>query len=293
MEIFINKKPAEITLDTEKTLGDVMSGIEQWISPTGNRIQQINIDGKELVGNELDEAFSTNITDITKLDVFLCSWRELAIEALEILYETCILYMNTPFDGRQNIFAEWKQSPAARFLNSDIPDIHSFLESCFSGDGLSVPDLIIIIEERLREIADPWQEIANSEIQAKIISGRMEELPLDMQTGKDHRAAETILLFSQMGEKLFRIFFIHTSIGLLTESFFIDDLPSRRFIEEFNANLLELTTAYENQDCVLAGDIAEYELAPRLMKLFYALKNFEKSELPVLSGSNFSDNKSR
>jgi hypothetical protein len=61
------------------------------------------------------------------------------------------------------------------------------------------------------------------------------------------------------------------------ESLVIDDIPARTFMEEFNAALIELTSAYENRDTVLAGDIAEYELAPRLIKFFAAIKNITKS----------------
>jgi hypothetical protein len=103
-----------------------------------------------------------------------------------------------------------------------------------------------------------------------------------MQTGKDQRAAETIQLFSQISGKLFRIFFIYKSEGLSMETFVIDDLPAKAFIEEFNTVLRELLSAYENRDTVLAGDIAEYELAPRFIKFFTAMNNMSKSLAPEI-----------
>ena len=66
------------------------------------------------------------------------------------------------------------------------------------------------------------------------------------------------------------------------ETFVIDGLPARVFIEEFNAAPRELSEAYENRDTVLAGDIAEYELAPRLLKFFATLKNMAKLDTLVL-----------
>ena len=53
MNISINSKPVDITLDKEKTLGDVLSGLELWISPTGNRIQGISVNGKDLSADAL------------------------------------------------------------------------------------------------------------------------------------------------------------------------------------------------------------------------------------------------
>jgi hypothetical protein len=111
----------------------------------------------------------------------------------------------------------------------------------------------------------------------------MEELSLDIQTGKDQRAAETIQLFSRTGEKLFRIFFILKSEGLSLDTFVVDGLPARNFMAEFNAALSEISAAYKNRDTVLVGDLSEYELAPRLLKLFSALKCFSETSPPSIS----------
>ena len=63
--------------------------------------------------------------------------------------------------------------------------------------------------------------------------------------------------------------------GLPIENFTVDGMPVRDFIEDFGAALRELTSAYENRDAVLVGDLAEYELAPRLLKFFSGLKGGE------------------
>ena len=123
MVIYINEKPADITLDTEKTLGDVMSGIEQWIAPSGSRIKKICLDNKDISADTIGESFRIDVADIKKLDVFVSPWRELAAEALEDLYETCVLFNKAAFDERKNIAAEWEKSSASRFLASDIPDL--------------------------------------------------------------------------------------------------------------------------------------------------------------------------
>ena len=283
MDIFINGKPADITLDTENTLGDVLAGIEQWISPTGNRIQKISIDGTNVSEDPLSDVFGNNIADIKKLEIEVSSFRELAIEALGDLLNTCGIFAETSFEDRPQIAEAWKKSAASRFLSSNIPDIHQFAAAAFSGEGLSARDLGLLLEERCREITDPKREIGSSEALVTAIALRMEELPLDIQTGKDQRAAETIQLFSKIGEKLFRIFFLFKSDGLSVENFMIDERSARVFIDEFNAALKELSAAYENRDIVLAGDIAEYELAPRLLTFFSSLKNISILNIPVVS----------
>jgi hypothetical protein len=130
----------------------------------------------------------------------------------------------------------------------------------------------------IRELEDPAGEIENMEKPISEIIRRMEGLPLDVQTGKDGRAAETIRLFSQMSEKLIRILQVFKYRGLLIDSFLIDGVPSKEFLNDFSAILGELCTAYGNQDTVLVGDLVEYELAPRLLKLLSALKDFSLRE---------------
>jgi hypothetical protein len=230
------------------------------------------------LGDVLPEAFNMDKKEIRTLDIAVSSFRELAAEALGALLETCGLYGDAMFSERAGIAAAWGQSAAARFLASDLSAVHDLAARTLSGEGLSTSELSVLVEERLREIADPWREIASCEGLVKSVAERMEELPLDMQTGKDGRAAETAQLFSNAGEKLFRIFSILGQEGLVLDSFIIDGIPAGEFIRDFNAVLQELSAAYENRDTVLVGDLAEYELAPRLLKFFSALKNF--SELP-------------
>ena len=279
MEIFINEKPADITLDTEKTLGEVLQGIEQWISPTGNRIRSISLNGINVAIDDLGTAFEKDVKDIARLDIEVNSFRGLAAEALTELTGTCALFSGAAFEERAKIIESWEKSPAARFLTSDIPDIYNLAAGSFAGNGVSAQDLILIIEERLREIEDPKREIENSEALVKKIAQRMEDLPLDMQTGKDEMAAETIVLFSRMGEKLFRILYIFKSEGLSIDTFAVDNVPVMAFLDEFNKALGEITTAYKDKDTVLAGDIAEYELAPRILKLYSALKEAKISTI--------------
>jgi len=281
MDIFINEKPADITLDTEKNLGEVISGIEEWLSSSGSRIRKISLDNKDIPVDALSDAFCISLSDIKRLDVSVDPWREFAAEAMEDLYETCIAYNKAGFDERKNIFPEWEKSPAARFLIYEIPDIFYLAKRTLSGEGPSTADFTALVEERLREFTDPGEELEKSTASMELITRRLEELPLDMQTGKDQRAAETIQLFSGMAEKLFRIFLIHKTEGLSLEDFKIDGLSVKVFMDEFGSTLKELFSAYGNRDTVLVGDIAEYELAPRFMKLFSAMKNIGKSDAAV------------
>ncbi|MDR2617632.1 MAG: hypothetical protein LBC62_02070 [Treponema sp.] len=272
MEILINSSPADITLENEKTIGDVLAGMEQWLAGSGNRLSGLLIDGKMISARELDGVFGLELKGLKTLDIRISSWQELAAEALGVLRETCNLYASASFEDRSGIYAYWESSPAAAFLADRIPDMAAFAARTFQGEGLAPGALGVLAEERLRELGDPAGETAAIEGLVSEIAARMEDLPLDIQTGKDARAAETMQLFSRIGEKLFRILFILRLSRQGAEDFTVNGLHVREFMDDFNAALKELTAAYENRDSVLIGDLAEYEMAPRLIQFYSALK---------------------
>jgi len=279
MEISINGEPADIIIEKEKNVGDVLSSLEQWLLGSGNRLSGLSVDGFVIGVTGLTEAMERELNSIRNLDIRISSWNELALEALEALKKTCVLYGDSAFELRPEIRSRWEKSPAAAFISAEITDLHELAQLSFGGEGLSTGDLGILVEERLRELADPAGEINNMEKPISEIVRRMEGLPLDVQTGKDGRAAETIRLFSQIGEKLIRLLQVFKYRGLLIDSFLIDNLPTKEFLNGFSATLEELCTAYGDQDTVLVGDLVEYELAPRLLKLLSALKDFSLREV--------------
>jgi hypothetical protein len=273
MEISINGSPADITLETEKTIGDILSGLDHWLEGSGGRLSGLVIDGQKISSGSFDETFSRNLDGICSMDITVSSWRELASEALLSLGEICGAWKGLPFEGRGEARKQWEDGAAAAFLASEIPDMYDFAARSLAGEGLSPEDLNTLVRERLQELGNPGEEIKRAEGLVSAVAGRLEDLPLDIQTGKDGRAAETMQLFSRTAEKLFRLLFILKTLGLSPETLVIDERNAKDFMAEFNSALKELNAAYENRDAVLIGDLSEYELAPRLIKFFTALKD--------------------
>jgi hypothetical protein len=271
MEISINGKPADITLENEKNLGDILSGLEQWLSGSGSRLSGLSINGEKIGAGQIAACLGLEISALESLDIVVSPWRELAAEALETLRRTCALYGAASFEERGEIEQYWRESPAAAFLSQEIPEMAGFAGRTLKGEGLSPADLGLLAEERIRELGDPRAEIAAAESLVSGIAGRMEDLPLDIQTGRDGRAAETMQLFSRMGEKLLRLFSILKTCGSLG-AFTVDGRSEKDFMDDFGAALKELAAAYENRDSVLVGDLSEYELAPRLLQFYSALR---------------------
>ena len=82
MDIYINGKTADITLETEKTIGDLLSGIEDWLRSAGCRINGLEIDGHALTGADIASAFGRTLEDIGAVNIKVCPHSELVLDAL-------------------------------------------------------------------------------------------------------------------------------------------------------------------------------------------------------------------
>lgn len=69
MEIFINGTKADITLENEKTVEDILKGIETECEKIDATIIGVSIDGTEIDAEELTNRFSDSIDDISTLSI--------------------------------------------------------------------------------------------------------------------------------------------------------------------------------------------------------------------------------
>jgi hypothetical protein len=272
MEITINGVPADITLETEKTMGEFLSGLESWLENSGHYLSGLAVDGRQFGAEAIPGAFGMDLDRIGSIDVKTSTWSVFLLEALCTARHILEAYEAASFEERRGLAETWKESAAARFLSENVPDLYENCGRFFAGEGLSFQENLVLAEERIREAEDPPGELSHIEPAAAAFVKRLEDLPLDIQTGKDGRAAETVSLFTYFAEKLFRLFSLLKQRGLKADAFSVEGIPAAAFIEEFNAAIGELLAAYETKDAVLLGDLAEYELAPRLWKFYSALK---------------------
>jgi hypothetical protein len=277
MTIRINGNQTDITLESEKTVGEVLAGLNDWLTGSGHRLSGLNIDGETAASGSLETFFYRELAGIGTLDISTSSLPELTVEALIYTRGDLEDYENADFGEKKSLRSRWMESPGALFLAEQAPEIYQWAEKTFSGEGLNPAELRGLIDERLRELEDPREELEHSGPLIAGIAARLEDLPLDIQTGKDGRAVETVQMFSNIAEKIFRVFRVLKAEGLDTEALKVDDIPIANYIEEFDAALRELLAAYETRDIVLVGDLAEYELAPRLRGLYAALSSFTAS----------------
>jgi len=282
MEIRINGKPADITLETEKKMGDVLAGIENWLEGSLFFISGLELDGKMHGSNSLDAVFEMPLEGIVSINVNTSGWAELMLEALLGL-KTDLEFLETlDASGREENRRRWEKAAPALFLKSNAPELHNLVIKTLEG-AFPVSGTVSLVSERIREIEDPSRELAGSQTLIAEVAKRLEELPLDIQTGKDARAAETINVFSTLAEKVFRLVFLFKHYGAALEKIEVPapdgSINLKDYLDEFSTALKELACAYENNDTVLVGDLAEYELSPRLLRLADILGGIELSDI--------------
>ncbi|MDR0707639.1 MAG: hypothetical protein LBF60_07170 [Treponema sp.] len=273
MEILINGQDAGIILENEKTIGDLLAGIENWLDGTGSRISGVILDAEPVQVEDIPAAFERELSGFQSVNIRISSLRDFAIEALMSAKSALEASEDASFEEKRMIRADFESSAAANFLKEQLGDIAKSVDASLAGEGLSPTGALKLLEERVREFEDPKREIINCSVLVSEIVSRLEDLPLDLQTGKDKRALETTRLFSHITEKLLRLLSLLKQTGLEIDAIAIDSVPLTRFIDDFTNALNELLAAYEAKDTVLTGDLSEYEMAPRLVSFYSTLKD--------------------
>jgi hypothetical protein len=273
VDISINGKTADITLESERTIGELLSGIDDWLKDSGFRLTGLEIDGEKIGSGALPPAFDRELAGIRRVDLQVRSGAELTLEALGDAGACLAAYGEALERGgpgeAERVTGIWEGGAAASFLGAEFPELRRDLDAAFRGANREAARALL--EERMRELAEPLGEIDRLEALTGSAAGRLEDLPLDLQTGKDGRAAETVALFSAVAEKLFRLYRILKTGGEDFSGLEVDSVPLESFLEAWNGAVKEMLAAYQSRDLVLVGDLAEYELAPRLRGFWGAL----------------------
>ncbi|MDR0322873.1 MAG: hypothetical protein LBI12_00330 [Treponema sp.] len=278
MEIRIDGKPADITLDNEKNIGEIMAGLEAWLGNSGYRLSGLSINGQAVNGSSsMEEIFTRDINSVQTLEIFTSSLAELTAESLQNLLADIKIFESMKFEERADFFENWKESSAANFTAEQMPDLYKIFVNSFSGGEINPQTAFSITEERLREVTAPLQEFLNLKPLLEETCTLLTDLPLDIQTGKDAKAAKTMQIFSGVSEKILRVFKQLNIQGFLSKKENNED-SFNVMLNEFLNLAKEILAAYEKHDTVLLGDLAEYEAAPMLNKLYTAILNYS-SEL--------------
>ena len=280
MEILVNREPLDFTLEDEQSLGEVVDGLQAWLTagqftitsidvndtsyPIHNRNawEQIEVKGVRRLSVEALPRTSADQNAILAVDDYLSLLQEaLTSEDQEALTD---LLGELPH-VRERIIAFFPSladsAGESSVLVSDQLDLGAVQESERTRLTTEITQLRSLLVARAREFAFPVREMAITLGQLSSASEELEQVPVQLQTGEGAQAMRTVISLTELLGRVFRLTPLVESAENRGD---LDVVRIRTFTQETSEVLAELAQAFEINDTVLVGDLLEYELAPRM-----------------------------
>lgn len=191
----MNEQKLDITLEDEKTVGDVLRSFEQTASQNKCATVGIKIDGKQIDAQDFDKAAEQPIESAKRIDL--------------------------------TVVSEDAVADAFKKASADIKDTVELLT----------------------------------------------QIPAQLQNGGDSKAKASIARLADVVDNFCHIIALSTLFPERFAAIKIDGKNLSAFFEDFMPIFNDLNGALSNGDTVTLGDLAEYEISPRLTALADAVKN--------------------
>ncbi len=295
MVITLNSEPFDVTIENEKTLDELISGLSDWLGKSGYVITDVVQNDTELTLYE-GKWGNTPLDTIEKLDIKAISESDKYISDLQTLYQYITLLHNSITTDNKTLTED---------LLLELPFIKSSIDfffgknnktayetqqlekliSNFHGDNdnqaliLLLQNITVILKNRIKEVTSPFTALLETAEKLQQLIPEISDVSVMLQTGDDKNAFDSVLKFIEFSENLIRIFPFLRDFGytdITKES--INKESFNDFFKEFNGILKELVTAFDINDSILIGDLMEYEIVPKITKLIEYINLIEKIE---------------
>lgn len=299
MEITVNGEALTLDIAPDGSVGEALARADEMLEQAGAVIVGLTVDGRELEA----EAYQ-GIRDLATSQVGVVAIAAEPIATIKTKALTTLLELL----GLAKELAGLESSPDWKALADGAAEIAQAFSGLFSADELSFVDefssfasaaaagpevgsaekspsrelraqiseeserLTILFKERLAEIQNPAEEMRKAAALYAAEAEELGELPVLLQTGKDERAMKAVLLFIETFNKAIRILPELKRAGIDVASLLVDGQALPDFYSSLNEVLRKLSTAFEDKDSVLIGDLAEYEVVPRMTSFFATME---------------------
>jgi hypothetical protein len=292
MDIKVNGRPLAMAVEEGRSLGEVLAAADDLIDRSGSVIVGLSVDGRRVEAEGYVALAERPASGVLRVEIETEDSRSVRVHSLETLLELLALSRQAA-EGGETDEEDWAS------LRSGAQSIHEAFSGLFSADELSFAQLFsellgrsgalpgaaareeivsqatrlqAFFGERLSELKDPVAEMRKAATLFASQAGELGDLPVLLQTGKEDRAMKAVLYFIETFNKVVRVIPELRRSGLDTEAILVDGAALADFYSSFNSVLRGLTEAFEHKDAVLIGDLAEYELLPRMSGFFRAME---------------------
>jgi hypothetical protein len=312
LEILVNSEKLDFTLESEKSLGEVIAAVEVWLRQSNLVIASIQLalrsggEAVDLVNSDIEESWSsTPVEDIERLSITARLLEELQFSNIQ----TVTTYLNMlksavekgdrpGLDDLLPVQEETFKSLNIIFASNMKPvsfqetvDLESLLAGAAAQTIMEWPEevrakalstldfLIEILSKLLDELSQPLAVLTTSIEELENTWAELKEASVLLQTGQEQRAMLTIVSFADLSQKILRIISrLEKSSDISIKGMQIGGDSAGGFFADFNRILRELLEAFDTKDTVLIGDLLEYEVAPRLELFLGFLREVKKSQ---------------
>ncbi len=194
MDFYVNGNKIDISLENEKTVGEVLKAFEEECAKNKATTVSIFVDDKQITAEDFDEIAKVEIKDSTKIE------------------------------------------------------------------------LGVISENDVNEA------FANEAKLCRQIAQELEQVPVNLQSGKDKEASIIITRLADLVDNICHTASLSALFPETYGSIKIEDKTFSEYFADLSAILGDFEKALTDKDSVMTGDLAEYEISPRLIALADALE---------------------
>jgi pyruvate/2-oxoglutarate dehydrogenase complex dihydrolipoamide acyltransferase (E2) component len=304
MLITVNGAPIALEAKDSGSLGELLAEADELLDKAGSIIVSLTVDGEDVDAEGFARCAGRPNSSVERVEIRAEDAAAIRMRALDTLLELLAIAKRSAEDTA----AEATPEGAAAAENSTVDwaglrkgaeDMRDAFSGLFAADELSFvqlfadileragdrPDKASRIElsaqsdrlssvfgERLAELRSPVGEMRGAAALFDDRSPDLAEIPILLQTGKEDRAMKTVLFFIEVFNKIIRIIPELRRSGIDTSALAVNGATMPEFYGSFNEVLRQLTDAFEHKDSVLIGDLAEYEILPRMKSFFAAMR---------------------
>lgn len=280
MNIILDGKSLDFSLENEKNCFEIVNCIKKWLESNNFFILDIKIDGKnQVIDNSLKKIKTDNVKEISISTVTDIEIKCVDITEIENYFFNLIAIIEeNKSEGKEKkdaVMSHLEQySEIKKLLEFAIDKVYNsnslgyigtmvakkdFTNNDYEGIKEFAKSIIIIAGKRKNEILSTQEEIKNEKKFFETFQEEISTISVLLQTGKDKEAMEKIIRFIDFSKKLFRLISYY---NMATRKIAPED------ISNYNKLLSELEEAILKSDSVLVGDLLEYELVPIIESFF-------------------------
>lgn len=309
MEVLVNEQQVDVQLEDERTLGEVVRGIRNWLQDMNLYITDLSVDHASHHLDDEQEWANRDIDDVEKIEILALPPWEVRLNGYRVLHN----YVATLADVlEEDAYAEAKELlgeyPYVRRHLSDVigavfgEGSRSSLDSAVrrasvltgvpgatqntnggSEDARTVATSLrhisTILNTRIRELATPFREARKTEQALRAVIPELEEVSILLQTGEEQKAMALIVRFSELVERLLRVLAaVDSRYGGSAGTPRETTTKLRAHTDDLRATLEELVGAFNDKDTVLIGDLLEYDMLPRVEELLELVPDADSPE---------------